>query len=193
LSIARLGRTLTAMDKGLAVLVIEDDPDVVQAARLALSEGGAQIHSLNSMRELEACTDSMSFDAVLLDMNLAVGLRDGSDGLEGLGRVQAADATLAVVLMTAYAGVSLAVESLKRGAADFVMKPWRNDRLTEAVFAAAEITRRRRADENRTLDSIEQEAIERALSRHEGNISVAADALGLSRAALYRRKARYGL
>jgi transcriptional regulator of acetoin/glycerol metabolism len=73
------------------------------------------------------------------------------------------------------------------------MKPWRNDRLVEAVSLAAEITRRRRVDENRTLDNIEQQAIARALLRHQGNISGAADALGLSRAALYRRKARYGL
>jgi two-component system, response regulator RegA len=181
------------MDTGLAVLVVEDDPDVVQAVRLALFAKGARLHSLDSMQDVEACLESTSLDAVLLDMNLAIGLRDGSDGLEGLRRIQASDPTLAVVLMTAYAGVSLAVESLKRGAADFVMKPWRNDRLVEAVSAAAEITYRRRADENRTLDNIEQQAIERALSRHQGNISVAADALGLSRAALYRRKARYGL
>jgi two-component system response regulator RegA len=181
------------MDIGLAVLVVEDDPDVVQAVRLALSAKSARVHSLNSMQDVETCLDSISFDSVLLDMNLAVGLRDGSDGLEGLRRIQAADSTLAVVLMTAYAGVSLAVESLKRGAADFVMKPWRNDRLVEAVSASAKITGRRRADENRTLDNIEQQAIERALARHHGNISAAAGALGLSRAALYRRKARYGL
>jgi DNA-binding NtrC family response regulator len=181
------------MNTEFAVLVVEDDPDVVQAVRFALSARNARVHSLNSTQDVETCLDSTLFDAVLLDMNLAIGLRDGSDGLEGLRRIQAVDSTLAVVLMTAYAGVSLAVESLKRGAADFVMKPWRNDRLVEAVSLAAEITRRRRVDENRTLDNIEQQAIARALLRHQGNISGAADALGLSRAALYRRKARYGL
>jgi two-component system response regulator RegA len=74
-----------------------------------------------------------------------------------------------------------------------VMKPWRNDRLIEAVEAAAETTRRRRVEESLTLDKIERQTIERVLLRHQGNISMAAEALGLSRAALYRRKARYGL
>jgi two-component system response regulator RegA len=181
------------MDTGLTVLVIENDPDVIQAVRLALAAKSARIQTLSSLEGMETCLDETPFDTVLLDMNFAVGLRDGAEGLHGLQRIQAADSTLAVVLMTAYAGVSLAVESLKRGAADFVMKPWRNDRLIEAVSGAAEATRRRRAEENLTLEKIERQSIERALRRHQGNISVAAEALGLSRAALYRRKARYGL
>jgi len=181
------------MDAALELLVIEDDPDVVQAVRLALATRSARIQSSRSLDDMETCLEQNSFDTVLLDMNFANGLRDGREGLDGLQRILAADAALAVVLMTAYAGVSLAVESLKRGAADFVMKPWRNDRLIEAVEAAAQTTRRRRAAEDLTLDKVERQAIERALLRHQGNISTAADALGLSRAALYRRKARYGL
>jgi DNA-binding NtrC family response regulator len=181
------------MNAALELLVIEDDPDVVQAVRLALAANSALVQSSTSLDDMETCLNEKSFDAVLLDMNFSNGLRDGREGLDALQRIQAADSTVAVVLMTAYAGVSLAVESLKRGAADFVMKPWRNDRLIEAVEAAAETTRRRRVAESLTLDKIERQTIERVLLRHQGNISMAAEALGLSRAALYRRKARYGL
>jgi DNA-binding NtrC family response regulator len=95
--------------------------------------------------------------------------------------------------MTAYGGVQLAVTALKRGAADFVLKPWYNEKLVAVVKAAAEATRRRRAAELRTLDALEKDAIERALARAGGNISVAASALGISRPALYRRLSKHGL
>jgi DNA-binding NtrC family response regulator len=85
------------------------------------------------------------------------------------------------------------VEALKRGAADFILKPWRNDKLIAAVSAAANITRSRREKETQHLDAVERSAIERALARHEGNISLAASELGLSRPALYRRMAKHGL
>jgi ActR/RegA family two-component response regulator len=95
--------------------------------------------------------------------------------------------------MTAYGGVALAVEALKRGATDFVLKPWRNDKLVATVMAAAAATRRRRATETLNLDTLERGAIERALLQHGGNISLAAAALGLSRPALYRRLSKHGL
>jgi DNA-binding NtrC family response regulator len=101
------------------------------------------------------------------------------------------DPALAVVLMTSYGAVSLAVESLKRGAHDFLLKPWRNDMLVDAVLAAAARTRGER--QGLPLDEQEREAIRKALTRHAGNIAQAATALGLSRPALYRRMAKHGL
>jgi DNA-binding NtrC family response regulator len=82
---------------------------------------------------------------------------------------------------------------LKKGAVDFVLKPWRNDKLVASVQAAARITQARREADNQPLDALERAAIERALTRHDRNISSAAAALGLSRAALYRRMEKYGL
>jgi DNA-binding NtrC family response regulator len=82
---------------------------------------------------------------------------------------------------------------LKQGAVDFVLKPWQNEKLVAAVVAAAAITQSRRKAETLQLDALERNAIERALTRHDGNISSAAAALGLSRAALYRRMSKYGL
>jgi DNA-binding NtrC family response regulator len=176
-----------------AVLVVEDDVDVQRSARIALASHVERVELLGSTDKLDDALAASPFDVVLLDMNFVVGERSGAAGLNALARVQAFDPTLAVVLMTAYGGVSLAVEALKKGAVDFVLKPWRNDKLVAAVTAAARITQARREADNLPLDALERAAIERVLSRHEGNISTAAAALGLSRAALYRRMSKYGL
>ena len=177
----------------LAVLIIEDDPDVQRAARIALAGSCNLIEVLDTPDALAGRLEAVSFDVVLLDMNFVAGDRSGATGLAALARLQELDATLAVVLMTAYGGVSLAVEALKHGATDFVLKPWRNDKLIATVTAAAATTRRRRAAETLNLDALERGAIERALLQHAGNISLAAAALGLSRPALYRRMTKHGL
>jgi len=176
-----------------SVLIVEDDPDVRRSARIALAARFSRIELLESTDGLEERLAAQAFDVVLLDMNFVSGERSGAAGLNGLARVHAFDPTLAVVLMTAYGGVALAVESLKQGAVDFVLKPWANDKLVAAVTAAAAITQSRRKAETLQLDALERNAIERALARHEGNISSAAAALGLSRAALYRRMSKHGL
>lgn len=178
---------------GIAVLVVEDDADVRRSARVALASHAERVEELESATELESILASGAFHVVLLDMNFVAGERSGAAGLDALARIRSFDPTIAVVLMTAYGGVALAVDSLKRGAADFVLKPWRNDKLVAAISAAAEITRSRRAAETLQLGALERSAIERALARFQGNISSAATALGLSRAALYRRMAKHGL
>ncbi len=142
---------------------------------------------------LEELLQACLYDAVLLDMNFVVGERSGRAGLDALARIRAADPDLSVVLMTAFGGVTLAVEALKRGAADFVLKPWHNDKLIAAVESAAAATRTRRDADRLNLDALERQTIERALAQHRGNISLAAAALGLSRPALYRRLSKYGL
>ena len=173
-----------------SILVIDDDADVLRAARIALSPHVDQIETAASADGLKAKLDSATVDVVLLDMNFAAGERSGKQGMDALAAIQAADPTIATVLMTAYGGISLAVDALKHGAVDFVLKPWRNDKLVEAVSSAMNVTQARRNAES--LD-LERGAIERALARHEGNISLAAAALGLSRPALYRRMAKHGL
>lgn len=174
----------------LVLLIADDDADVRCAARLALA-GLADAREAASLDEMEVLLGESTFDAVLLDMNFALGARSGNDGLEGLERVHHADPTLSVILMTAFGAVSLAVESLKRGGVDFLLKPWRNDALMAAVRIAAAKTREKR--ELLPLDDVERIAIEKALARHDGNIAQAAAALGVSRPALYRRMSKYGL
>jgi DNA-binding NtrC family response regulator len=174
-----------------AILVIDDKPDVHQAVRLALQPHVGRVDGVASPDALAETLASGPYDCVLLDMNFAPAERSGRQGIAVLDAIKAADPAVSVVFMTAYGAVSLAVESLKRGAHDFLLKPWRNDALVAAVRSASERTRAERSGTN--LDSLERAAIGRALERHDGNIARAATMLGLSRPALYRRMARHGI
>ena len=176
-----------------AILVVDDDPDVALAARYALAELAERVDGATSLDDLEAFLKARSYDAILLDMNFAAGDSSGRAGLDGLARARGLDPAVAVVLMTAYGGVTLAVEALKRGASDFVLKPWKNERLAEALTAAMALTLARRGAQKHTLDDLEREAIQDALHRHGGNISTAAEALGVTRPALYRKIEKHGL
>lgn len=179
------------MDTFDTALIIEDDPDVLRAARIVLAGHFAKLVTTTTA-DVDALL-SPAMDVVLLDMNFAAGEHTGREGLDALSAIKAYDPTLSIVLMTAFGSVSLAVEALKQGATDFVLKPWRNDRLIAAVTAACELTRSRRSGNTLDLDAIERRAIEQALAQHQGNISSAATALGLSRPALYRRLSKHGL
>lgn len=181
------------MEKLGSVLIIEDDQDVARAARVALGAHVQELRTIVSPTDLDEQIATCRFDAVLLDMNFEARVRTGGEGLSALARIRSTDPHLSVVLMTAYGGVSLAVEALKHGATDFILKPWRNEKLVEAVTAAISLTQSRRAADTLDLEVIERAAIERALTLHSGNISLAAASLGLSRAALYRRKSKHGL
>ena len=174
------------------LLIIDDDADVLKAAAATLARAADRVDTLAAPEG--AAERAHLYDAVLLDMNFVAGARDGSAGLDTLDRLSEADPALSVVLMTTYGGVALAVQALKRGAADFVLKPWRNEALVEAMQAAAALTAERRASGAAlNLDDMERRAIARALSLYEGNVSHAAAALGLTRPALYRRMERHGL
>lgn len=175
----------------LSILIVDDDADVRLAAKLALAPLAARVEAVAEPQAMAALLVPGLFDCVLLDMNFALGEHSGRAGIDALGAVRETDPALAVVLMTSYGAVSLAVESLKQGAHDFLLKPWRNENLVAAVSAAAQATRADRA--GNTLDTVERAVIEKALIRHAGNIAQAASALGLSRPALYRRMAKHGL
>jgi DNA-binding NtrC family response regulator len=173
-------------------LIVDDDPDVLKAATAVLAPGAERVDCALSPEGL--ADRAQAYDAVLLDMNFAAGERDGAPGLDALAQLHAADAAISVVLMTTYGGVALAVQALKRGAADFVLKPWRNAALAEAMREAAALTADRRASGAAlNLDELERRAVVRALSLYNGNVSHAAAALGLTRPALYRRMERHGL
>ena len=104
-------------------VIVDDDPDIALAARLALRDLFKEIETLPSPANLPAFVQSRSPDAILLDLNFERAATDGSEGLDYLGRVMATDPDAAVVIITAHSAVSVAVEAIKRGASDFVAKP----------------------------------------------------------------------
>src|ERR1700744_2714843 len=148
----------SGMDKMSAVLIVDDDPDVQQAARMALAQHAERAEIISSPASITPLLASEEFDCVLLDMNFVAGERSGRAGLNALATIKQLDPSLAVVLMTGYGAVSLAVESLKQGASDFLLKPWRNDALVAATRSAAAKSREER--EGAPLDMVERAAIE---------------------------------
>ncbi len=124
-------------------VVCDDDPDIALAAKLALRGMFKEIETLASPRELQNFISARSPDAILLDLNFERAATDGSEGLDYLGRIMTADPEAAVVLITAHGAVSVAVEAIKRGASDFVAKPWSNERLAATVRSAAALRQTR--------------------------------------------------
>ena len=125
------------------VIVVDDDPDIALAARLALRDEFAEIEVLASPAELMARLERAQPDAILLDLNFKRAAPDGREGMAYLDRIIAMDADAAVVIITAHGAVSIAVEAIKRGASDFVAKPWSNERLVATVRSAAALRRSR--------------------------------------------------
>ena len=126
------------------LLICDDDPDVLTAARLALQPLGRTIETAASPADLRTRLDRGPIGALLLDLNFTRGAADGAEGLALLDGIRRDDPTLSVVLMTGFGTVGLAVEALKRGAVDFVLKPWQNDKLIATLSAALSLTRAKR-------------------------------------------------
>jgi len=111
------------------ILVADDQRDVLEALRLLLKGEGFAIETAASPAGVVVALEARDFDAVLMDLNYARDTTSGQEGLDLLGRIQAIDSTLPVIVMTAWGTVDIAVEAMRRGARDFVQKPWDNTRL----------------------------------------------------------------
>jgi DNA-binding NtrC family response regulator len=131
--------------RGERVAVIDDDADVLAAARMVLKRRFATVLPSNSPQALlDVMGQEQEFDALLLDMNFRRGDDSGADGLAWIDRFLERDPNLSIVCFTAYGDIDLAVESMRRGAVDFVIKPWENERLVATVRSAVELSRARR-------------------------------------------------
>ena len=122
------------------VLIADDQPDVLEALRLMLKGEGFQIESANSPSAVLAALEIRDFDVVIMDLNYTRDTTSGQEGLDLLIKIQAIDSTLPVVVMTAWGSVDLAVEAMRRGARDFIQKPWDNARLLAIVQTQAELS-----------------------------------------------------
>jgi DNA-binding NtrC family response regulator len=113
----------------LRILIADDQPDIRDALRLLLKREGFETQAVASPGEALAAIQNREFDAVLMDLNYARDTTSGEEGLDLLNSIQLIDGTLPIVVMTAWSSVEIAVEAMRRGARDFIQKPWENTRL----------------------------------------------------------------
>lgn len=116
------------MQKG-KLLIVDDNKSILSALEILLSDDFAEVKTIANPNQLPTLIESCAFDLVLLDMNFSAGVNTGNEGLYWLSRIKELRPDMEVVLFTAYGDVELAVKSLKKGAADFILKPWDNEKL----------------------------------------------------------------
>ena len=118
------------------ILVIDDNKSVLSALEILLQFEYTNITSITNPNQLSSFPDLSSIDVVLLDMNFSAGVNTGNEGLFWLKEIKKKAPLTAVIMMTAYGAVELAVQALKEGASDFILKPWNNDKFLATVKAA---------------------------------------------------------
>src|SRR6201992_1186026 len=122
--------------KNASILAIDDDPDVLTAVRLLLKTEAADVVTEKNPVNTRSILSKRSFDLILLDMNFNSSINTGNEGLFLLRKIKECGSDAAVIMITAYGDIDLAVRSLKEGAADFVVKPWHNERLITTIKEA---------------------------------------------------------
>lgn len=142
------------------IIVVDDNQSIRTALKLLLSSQYESVELLASPVNLLSTIAAETPDVVLLDMNFRQGINDGNEGLYWLGQIKERYTRLPVVLFTAYADIDLAVEALKRGATDFVVKPWDNRKLIDTLHSAVEINRKRQEKKTQPDQRTDAEAHE---------------------------------
>src|ERR1700749_470202 len=122
--------------KNASILAIDDDPDVLTAVRLLLKTEAAEVVTEKNPENMRSLLAKKLFDLILLDMNFNSSINTGNEGLFWLRKTKEFGSDAAVIMITAYGDIDLAVRSLKEGAADFVVKPWHNERLITTIKEA---------------------------------------------------------
>ena len=144
-----------------SVLIADDQADVIEALRLLLKGEGVASHAVNSPAAVLHALERRDFDALLLDMNYTRDTTSGREGLELLDQLQVLEPTLPIIVMTAWGSVGGAVEALRRGARDYIEKPWDNARLMSVLRTQIEL--------GRALRRAQRLETENLLLRHQGS------------------------
>ncbi|WP_149274578.1 sigma-54-dependent transcriptional regulator [Pareuzebyella sediminis] len=121
------------------ILVIDDNKSVLSALEILLQFEYKWVKAISNPNQISSFPDLQDYDIVLLDMNFSAGVNSGNEGLYWLREIRKKAPQISVIMMTAYGAVDLAVKALKEGAADFVLKPWNNDKLLATVKSAHEL------------------------------------------------------
>jgi DNA-binding NtrC family response regulator len=141
------------------VLAADDQQHILEALELLLKPKGYKVDAVRSPELVRESLATTSYDAVLIDLNYTRDTTSGQEGLDLLSEIVSLDGTLPVIVMTAWGNVNLAVEAMRRGARDFIQKPWENDRLLTILSTQVELHRalqkaERLAAENRLLNAL---------------------------------------
>jgi len=138
------------MKRKANILIVDDDRDVLESARMFLKQEYTGIDLLDDPAQIPKFISQKPYDVILLDMNFRKGLNDGSEGFYWLERIREFDPMAVIVLITAYGEVDLAVKAMKNGATDFVLKPWKNQKLLGTINTALELHSNRRTNDRLT-------------------------------------------
>jgi DNA-binding NtrC family response regulator len=126
------------------ILIIDDDRDILETARMFLKQEFTSVRIEEKPASALALLKEQEFDVILLDMNFKKGVNDGEEGFHWLGEILKIDPNAVVILITAYGEVDLAVKAMKMGATDFVLKPWKNQKLLATILAALQLRQTRK-------------------------------------------------
>lgn len=123
------------------ILIIDDDEDVLLSAKLLLKKHYSTIITRNNPKEINNLISTQTIDVIVLDMNYRIGFNDGKEGMYWLNHILGINPKMVVILMTAYGEIELAVDAIKKGAFDFILKPWSNEKFLATVHAGFELSK----------------------------------------------------
>lgn len=124
-----------------SILIIDDDEDILLSAKLVLKKHYTTIITRNNPKEINQIISTEQVDVIVLDMNYRIGFNDGKEGLYWLKHILSINPKMVVILMTAYGEVELAVNAIKLGAFDFILKPWTNEKLLATIHAGLTLSK----------------------------------------------------
>jgi DNA-binding NtrC family response regulator len=126
------------------LLIVDDDRDILETARMFLKQEFSIVQIEQDPENIPERLRSVEYDVILLDMNFKAGVNDGEEGFHWLREILASDPDAVVILITAYGEIDLAVKAMKLGATDFVLKPWKNQKLLGTIMSALRLRRSRK-------------------------------------------------
>lgn len=141
--------------KEATILIADDDDDILFSARISLKKYFTEIITVNNPRKISNILTEKQIDVALLDMNYRIGFEDGKEGLYWLKHIKEISPETTVILMTAFGSVNLAVDAIKKGATDFILKPWNTEKLYGVVNAGVELARSKRKTSQ--LETVQQQ------------------------------------
>ncbi|NEU08551.1 sigma-54-dependent Fis family transcriptional regulator [Flavihumibacter sp. R14] len=140
--------------KNATVLVVDDDPDVLTAVRLLLKTEVSEVVTERNPENIRKLLSAKTYDLIMLDMNFNTSINTGNEGLFWLRKIKELKSSAAIIMITAYGDINLAVRSLKEGADDFVVKPWYNDILLKTIAEVLDKSVKPASESNPKINSL---------------------------------------